>query len=190
MPSQPSPSCINHLSNIPETKQVWYADDASVTGQLSSIRRWWDTIKAAGPRFGYHANGAKTWLETKERHLSHARELFQDTPVNITAQGRPYLGTALGSNEFCDQYVAKKVGQWSDELLLLTDMATTQPHATYAAFIHGFVHKFTYLLRTLPCKDNLLQPLEETIRQKLIPAWTSRAPPVTQNANSSPSLPA
>ncbi len=145
---------INHLSNIPETKQVWYADDASVTGQLSSIRRWWDTIK------GYNA---KTWLVTKERHLSHARELFQDTPVNITAQGRPYLGTALGSNEFCDQYMAKKVGQWSDELLVLTDMATTKPLATYAAFIHGFVHKFTRLLRTMPCKDNLLQPLEETI---------------------------
>ena len=33
--------------------------------------------------------------------------LFQDTQVNITSQGRPYLGAALGSQEFVDQYVTK-----------------------------------------------------------------------------------
>ena len=29
------------------------------------------------------------------------------TQVNITSQGRPYLGAALGSQEFVDQYVTK-----------------------------------------------------------------------------------
>ena len=66
--------------------------------------------------------------------------------------------------------------EWQEELTLLAKIATSQPHATYAAFIHGFIHKFTYLSRTNSNKDHLLQPLED-IRSQLIPSWTSRAPP-------------
>ena len=150
---------INRLSNVPDVKQVWYADDASAAGRLSSLRSWWDTLQSTGPGFGYHANSRKTWLITKEQHLSQAKELFQDSEINITLQGRPYLGTSLGSEEFCDQFVKMKVMEWQEELTLLAKIATSQPHATYAAFIHGFIHKFTYLSRTNPNKDHLLQPL-------------------------------
>ena len=59
----------------------------------------------------------------------------------------------------------------------MAKVATSQPHATFAAFIHGYVHKFTYLSRTTPIQDHLLQPLEDVIRTQLIPAWTGRAPP-------------
>ena len=168
---------INRLSSVPDVKQIWYADDASAAGRLSSLRSWWDTLQSTGPGFGYHANSRKTWLITKEQHLSQAKELFQDSEINITSQGRPYLGTSLGSEEFCDQFVKMKVMEWQEELTLLAKIATSQPHATYAAFIHGFVHKFTYLSRTIPNKDHLLQPLEDIIRSLLIPSWTGRAPP-------------
>ena len=67
--------------------------------------------------------------------------------------------------------------EWQEELTLLAKIAPSQPHATYAAFIHGFIHKFTYLSRTNPNKDHLLQPLEDIIRSQLIPSWTGRAPP-------------
>ncbi len=102
---------------------------------------------------------------------------YHEGQVNITSQGRPYLGAALGSEEFSDLFVKKKAMEWQDELTLLAKVATSQPHATFAAFIHGFVHKFTYLSRTTPNKDHLLQPLEDIIRSQLIPAWTGRAPP-------------
>ena len=55
--------------------------------------------------------------------------------------------------------------------------SSPQPHAAFAAFTHGFVHKFTYLSRTTPNSEYLLQPLEDIIHSKLIPAWTGRAPP-------------
>ena len=168
---------INRLGRVPDLKQVWYADDASASGRLSSLRSWWDNLRSSGPDFGYHANASKTWLITKEAHLSQAMELFKDSEVNITSQGRPYLGAALGSEGFCEQFVTRKVAEWSEELLQLANVATTQPHATFAAFIHGFVHKFTYLSRTTPIKDLLLQPLEDIIRSRLIPAWTGRASP-------------
>ena len=85
---------INNLSSIPETKQVWYADDASAAGNMSAIRSWWDKLRSCGPTIGYHPNASKTWLVAKEDHLAMAREIFWDSGLNITSQGRPYLGGA------------------------------------------------------------------------------------------------
>ena len=127
--------------------------------------------------FGYHANATKIWFITKDPHLAKARVLSQDTQVNITSQGRPHLGTTLGSQEFVDQYVTDKVLQWNKELLLLVDVPKIQPHTAYTAFIHGYIHKFSYLSRTIPSIDRLLQPLEDCICSQLIPALTGRAPP-------------
>ena len=168
---------INRLSDSSNVVQVWYADDATASGSLSSLRNWWDKLTALGPAFGYSANATKTWLITRDTHRAKASDIFQGTQVNITSQGRPHLGAALGSQEFIDQFVTDKVQKWNEELLLLAEVAKTQPHAAYAAFIHGYVHKFSYLCRTTPNIDLLLQPLEDCIRSRLIPALTGRAPP-------------
>ena len=151
---------INRLGSTPDVKQVWYVDDTSAAGHLISLRRWWENLQSSGPNYGYHANACKMWLITKQQPLSQAKELFQDTGVNITSQGRPYLGATLGSEEFCDQFVEEKVKKWQEELTLLAKVAVPQPHATFAAFgfTHGFIHKFTCLSRTTPFKENLLQP--------------------------------
>lgn len=166
---------INRLSIVQEVKQVWYTDDASAAGHLTSLRRWWDSLQYID--YGYHSNAKKTWLITKEQYLPQAQEIFQDTDVKTTMQGRPYLGAALGSEEYCAQIVYDKVMEWNKELKLLAEIAMSQPHATFAAFTHGFVHKFTYLARTTPFKDHLIQPLEDTIRFQLLPVWTGKAPP-------------
>ena len=47
----------------------------------------------------------------------------------------------------------------------------------YAAFTHGFVGKWTFLARTAENTGVLFQPLEDTIRGKLIPLLTGRAAP-------------
>ena len=168
---------IDCLSDIQDVKQVWYADDASAAGSLLSLRRWWDRMKTKGPAFGYHANANKTWLITKEQYTSQARELFRDSEVNITSQGRPYLGAALGTLDFVKQHVTEKVNEWKEELTQLACVASTQPHASYAAFVRGYIHKFTYLCRTNPNVEQQLQPLENIIRSHLIPAWSGRTPP-------------
>ena len=168
---------IDLLSSIRDTTQVWYADDASVAGGLSLLRNWWDRISTFGPAFGYHPNARKTWLVVKEQYLSKANELFSDTEVQITTQGRPYLGAPLGSEAFTREFASMKIKDWHVQLLKLVNIAATQPHATYSAFMRGFVHKITFLSRTTPSIDDLLQPLEETIQSQLIPAWTGMAPP-------------
>ena len=168
---------IRRLDIAEDLKQVWYADDASASGSLVSIRSWWDQISTAGPAFGYYANAAKTWLVTKEEHLERAMEVFHDTKVNVTCHGRPYLGAPLGTCEYTKQYAQEKVNCWVGDLQLLADIAKTQPHAAYSAFTRGFSHKFSYLCRTTPDIASQLEPLEDFLRTTFIPTLTGRAPP-------------
>jgi hypothetical protein len=70
--------------------QVWYADDS---GTIEQLHAWWDKL---GPAFGYFPNPTKTWIITKEDHHEKAITLFSDSGINITQDGRPYLGAAIG----------------------------------------------------------------------------------------------
>lgn len=66
---------INHLSDTSNVVQVWYTDDATVSGSISSLQNWWDNLTSTGPTFSYHPNATKTWLITKDHHLAKARDL-------------------------------------------------------------------------------------------------------------------
>ena len=104
--------------------------------------------------------------------MDQAKALFGDT--NVT-HGRPHLGTPLGSNELFHQFVADKVNQWTQELLLLSDIARAQPHTAFAAFTHGYIHKFFFLYRTTPNIKALLHPLEDCIHAIMRPKLTQRS---------------
>ena len=166
------------IRRLPDDVQhVWYADDASATGGLSNLRAWWDELLSLGPAYGYHPNAQKTWLITKPEHMATAEEVFSGTQVNVTTEGRPYLGTPLGTQEYCDQFVQKKVKEWCTELEKLSSIADTQPHAAYAAATRGLAGKWNYISSTTPNISDHLHPLEDVIRMKLIPALTGRPPP-------------
>lgn len=66
---------------------------------------------------------------------------------------------------------------WCTGLGTLSSIAVTQPHAAYAVATHGLAGKWNYLSRTVPDISAFLQPLEDDIRTKLIPALTGRPPP-------------
>ena len=71
--------------------------------------------------------------------------------AKIMSRGRPYLG----SDEFITEFVSEKVQEWSEQLLMLADVSTTQPHASFTAFVHEFEHKFQELLPILTVCCNL-----------------------------------
>ena len=110
----------------------------------------------------------------KEDHLPTATELFAGTGVNITTEGKWHLGAALGPRSFVKSYVETKVNKWITSIHILSAIAMTQPHAAYTAFTHGLASKWSYFLRTIPNIADLLQPLEDAIRCKFIPALTGR----------------
>ena len=55
-------------------------------------------------------------------------ELFADSGVQITVEGRRHLGAALGTESFTESYVKGKVQEWVEEVTRLTKIATSQPH--------------------------------------------------------------
>ena len=71
--------------------------------------------------------------------------------------------------------MTSKVTNWIKEVEKLATIASSQPHAAYAAFTHGLMGKWTYLARTVPGTSDLFKPLEETIQHRFIPALTGRS---------------
>ena len=116
-----------------------------------------DDIARIGPEYGYHPNPAKTWLIVKEHNLTEATELFRNTGVSITTEGKRHLGAAIGTRNFVEEYMQQRVATWVLEVEHLSSIAITQPHAAYSAFTHGLLNKWTYLARTVPNVSDLFQ---------------------------------
>ena len=57
--------CIK-LSGM-NAKEVVFADDFSVSGNLNSIKNYWDKLTAIGPKYGYFSKPAKSYLIVKEK---------------------------------------------------------------------------------------------------------------------------
>ena len=89
-------------------------------------------------------------------------ELFQDSGINVTTDVCRYLGSSLGS-ESIQEMLTREVQKWVDSTKELSKVAATQPHAAYAAFVHGVCNQWSYLMRTTPDLKEVLQPLEDTI---------------------------
>ena len=119
------------------TIQSWFADDSAAASVLRRLRRWWDILASDGPAYGYFPNASKSILVVKERCYREALELFSDTSVVVTCNGARYLGAAIGSADFKENFVSTKVREWADELTRLADFARSQPQAAYYAYVSG-----------------------------------------------------
>ena len=125
----------------------------------------------------------------KEGMYTEAASTFQGTGINLSTEGKRFLGGALGSCSFVKSYVATKVERWKKELETLSEIAQTQLHATYAALTHGLCSKWSFLSRVVEGIDELIKPLEGVIVHKLIPALTGRSA-ISQTERELLSLPA
>ena len=67
--------------------------------------------------------------------------------------------------------------KWVLEVEKLSSIASTEPHMAYSAYTHGLASRWTYLSRTVPSIGPLLEPLEEAINLKFLPALTGRPAP-------------
>ena len=73
-------------------KHAAFADDLGGAGELWNLRRWWDNIVIFGPKLAYYPNGSKSWLVVKPIKEEKARQIFRDTNIKVTTEGRSYLG--------------------------------------------------------------------------------------------------
>ena len=99
-----------------------------------------------------------------------AIHIFNDTNIQITIQGRRYLGAALGTSQFRNEYIMEKINKWVEELYVLSETAKIEPQAACTCFLSGYKHKFSYHTRTIPGIGKLLRKVDEVILTEFIPA--------------------
>ena len=129
-------------------KHVAFADDLGGGSKLVKLRDWWNKVVEHGPKYGYFPKAEKSWLVVKAEHEVEAKNLFMDTGVKITTEGRKYLGGFVGTNEGRENYVNGLVEDWISQIEVLSEIAKCEPQAAYSAFTAGFKHKLTYFIRT------------------------------------------
>ena len=167
-------------SNCSAATQVWFADDAAAGGRLEALHRFWMLLVQHGPAYGYFPKSSKTFLVVKPGQNADAERAFSGTGVQLTDDapnlehkaGQRHLGAAVGSTEYVASYLEEKVACWSKQVNQLTDVASTEPHAAYAAFVFGLRHRWTFVQRTMPTADEHMDPLKNAIRSRLVPTLT------------------
>ena len=89
------------------------------------------------------------------------------------------MGAIVGNDSYKREYDNDSVKDWNSQLCMLSTVAESQPQAAYSAFASGFKNKLSYFMRTIPDIpitipdiSNLLIPIEDTIRNRFIPAIT------------------
>ena len=153
-------------------KMVGYADDFTAGGTVTSIKKCWDTLCKLGPKFGYHPKPSKTWLIVKNEFKEKAVKVFEGTRVKITTTGMRHLGAVIGSIAYKEEYMNEKINIWLQELQMLTNIAKSEPQATFSCFIAGYKHKFTYFMRTVPNISSLMKKIDDLITTEFIPVIT------------------
>ena len=151
-------------------KLLAYADDIGGGSRLENLRRWWDRVVHYGPMLGYYPKPSKSWLVVKPEKEDEARRIFEGTGIQITTEGRKYLGGFVGTREGAINYVNTLQEEWLEQLEELTKIAKSEPQAAYSAFTAGFRHKITYFIRTIPNLAEVLLPLDKMVDEKFIPA--------------------
>ena len=166
---------IEELKNTSNASQVWYADDCTGGGTLDELKDWWLNLCNIGPQYGYYPNPSKTVLIVKDQaDFNLAQKIFDPLGVTVTCEGQRHLGAVVGTEEYRRKYVLEKVTKWVEDINQLADLALYEPQAAYSAFTKGILHRWTYVMRTIPDIGHLFEKLEEVINNKLIPALVGR----------------
>ena len=64
-----------HVSSA--AKQCWFADDATGSGSLKDLRKWWDKLSESGPPLGYFPNAKKCWLIFKPERRTEVSKIIR-----------------------------------------------------------------------------------------------------------------
>ena len=104
--------------------------------------------------------------------------------------GKRDLGAAIGEEKFILKFLKDKIEKWTKQMEVLSQIATTQPHAAHAGFIHGVRSKWYFSQRTMKQAANLMKPLENIIRTKFIPSLLGDDTPISETERNMYALPA
>ena len=152
---------ISRLHNDSLT-QKWYADDGNVVGKLKYIKAFFDKLTQLGPKYGYLVNPPKCQLIIKPGSERQTSTEFAGTNVEIT-QGARVLGSVIGSSEASKNFLKDAEIKYRKSLDRLGQFALTSLQNAYACLANGVQQKLSFLSRTTPSMDGLLDKVEERL---------------------------
>ena len=183
---------IDSLASVSSTEekvaQVWFADDSTSGGSVEGVKKWWEHLKEAGPKYGYYPKSSKTHIIVKnEKDVARVKEIFSGEGLKITSEGQRHIGAALGTEKFKEEFAKKKIEKWVKDVEELADIAEEEPQAALTAFNTALANRWTFLQRTVKGISEYFRPLEMAIRERLIPNLVGR--PVSDRERKMLSLP-
>ena len=166
---------LHDQTDSTQCQQVWYADDSTAAGRIKEIKKWWDISFVTGPKYGYVPKPSKTVLIVKDREFyDEAVKTFESTGIKVTLTGERHLGAVIGSQECRKEYINGKINEWIKDVEQLSRFAKEEPQLAYSAYTKAISMRWCFVQRTIPNSKDYFIPLEETIREELIPAIVGR----------------
>ena len=156
--------------DFPTLSQSWYADDASVIGDVSLFPAYFDALSKLGPPRGYYPQPPKSIvLPHPQADQAHIQAATQDLQCQFRL-GHTYLGGFLGDEALRNQWIRTKIDKWISSVSKLAKAAHKFPHAAYAALTKNKQAEWNYVQRIVPNTAELFMPLLDEIRQAFLPA--------------------
>ena len=159
---------IDELEDYSSCIQLWYADDSSAFGNITSVLTWFEKLLRTGPRYGYFPEPNKCYLIVKGTMISQAMDIFSNTGVNVVTSCR-FLGGCIGDEAGKISYISEKVQEWANYVDLLSSIAKNQPQAAYIALTRSLQHEWIFLQRVIKNCGHLFQMIEDTLSSQFIP---------------------
>ena len=132
-------------------------------------------MNSSGPKYGYQPKPCKTILIVKDpENLELARKTFDKTGITIELRGERHLGAVVGNAEFKEMYVRKKVNTWIQDVDQLAAIAKDEPQIALCAYTKALCMRWCFVQRTISDVSHIFQPLEDSIRENLLPAIIGR----------------
>ena len=171
--------------------QGWYADDSSAAGTVSSTHGWFRELHAKGPQYGYHLKISKCVAIVKAGHQAEFERTFaaeivaglryvcsdddwvlneDDGAIAEELAGARHLGAGVGSLEFRDAWIRRKVVRWVEDIEKLAALGQSHPQCAYALLTRTLISSWRYAMRCTRCSDELYQPLEDALLTSFFPA--------------------
>ena len=161
----------------PEVLQPWYADDAGMQGPPDQVTACFKLLCEIGPPFGYFPDPDKSYAICPLASEEDVKATFLAQGLKVkTCRGHRYVGGYAGLLAMCNRWIEPQVEQWVANIGVLAKIASKYPQSAYHSFVTSLQAELQYLCRTTTGVGEHMGPVEDGVRDVMIPAMLQLKP--------------
>ena len=147
---------VNEINQLGPIYNKWYMDDGGIVGDVDLLLKVWDLLQSRGPEMGLYLNPSKcewSWLDASCPLPCPIRlpDVDEEAQVKLVATSEiQMLGVPLGSVEFVDEFVRRKLlGRLDSTMEKLVEFEDSQAAMYLLRISYGIV-RAVHFMRTTP----------------------------------------